>query len=181
MPRRSWCGVPEEELIPLAAAAERSGQAPDVLRRWCATGKLRCARSGDGWLIPLSEFPAIAEAARDHETAVEELRVTGLAVPTPAVPPNLADEVASRLGLQAGNVSLTPLAIDGLQYVVAVWRGAVSGTGGLPALKALAEELDAVLLDGEVRVEREGPVDISLHPSQALSMSRASSDMSSNA
>jgi hypothetical protein len=40
-----------------------------------------------------------------------------------------------------------------LTTLVAVWRGAVAGTGGLPALKELAEELDAVLLDGEVRAE----------------------------
>jgi hypothetical protein len=40
-----------------------------------------------------------------------------------------------------------------LTILVAVWRGAVAGTGGLPALKELAEELDAVLLDGEVRAE----------------------------
>ena len=145
--------MPEEELIPLAAAVERSGHSADVLRRWCATGKVRCVPDGNGWLIPVSELPAIDRAARDHETAIEQERVTALAVPAPVAPPNLADQVASRLGLTAGNVSLTPLALDGVDYVVAVWRGAVAGTGGLPALKELAEELDAVLLDGEVRAE----------------------------
>jgi hypothetical protein len=42
------------------------------------------------------------------------------------------------------------LALDGVDYVVAVWRGEARGDGGLPALRDLAVELDAELLDGEV-------------------------------
>jgi hypothetical protein len=143
----------EEELIPLSVAAERSGQTQAALGMWCATGKVRCYRDGDGWLVAVSELPAIAREAREKATAIAEERITAIAVPAPVAPPHLANEVASRLGLDAGNVSLTPLALDGVDYVVAVWRGAVAGTGGLPALRALADELDAVLLDGEVRAE----------------------------
>jgi hypothetical protein len=142
-----------EEMISLQAAAERSGQSVMRLRRWCATGKIRCGREGDGWLISVRELAAIARVAREHATAVEEKRVTALAVPAPVVPPDLADQVASRLGLATGNVSITRLALDGAEYVVAVWPGDVAGNGGLPALRELAVELGAELLDGEVKSE----------------------------
>jgi hypothetical protein len=143
--------VPIEEMMTLREAAERSGQSVIRLGRWCAAGQLRCERDGSGWLIPLSELQAITPVARDHATAVDEKRVTALAVPEPAAPADLAHEVAVRLGLKLGDVSITPLALDGHQYVVAVWKGAALESGGLPALQQLASELHGDLLDGEVK------------------------------
>ena len=142
-----------EGTITLRTAAEQSGQSVIRLGRWCATGKLRCERDATGWLIPVSEIPRIAAVARDHANAVEDHRVTAIAVPLPEAPGDLADQVASRLGLSTGNVSLTPLALDGVEYVVAVWRGSINGSGGLPELRELAVELRAELLDGEVRTD----------------------------
>jgi hypothetical protein len=145
------CVLVDQELMSLRVAAERSGQSVIRLGRWCATGKVRCERNADGWLIPVSELATIARVAGERASAVEESRVMALAVPLPAAPSDLASLVAQRLGLTSGKVSVTPLAIDGVEYVVAVWPGAVSGTGGLPALAELAEDLGAELLDGEVK------------------------------
>jgi hypothetical protein len=142
-----------EETISLRAAAEQSGQSVIGLGRWCATGKLRCERDATGWLIPVGEIPRIVAVARDHANAVEDNRVTAIAVPLPEAPRDLADQVASRLGLSTGNVSLTPLALDGVEYVVAVWRGSVNGSAALPELRALAVELRGELLDGEVKTD----------------------------
>jgi len=140
-----------EEMLSLQVAAERSGQTVIRLGRWCATGMLRCERVGDDWLIPLSELPNIPRVAQEHAAAVEEARVTALAVPVTAAPTDLSDIVARRLGLAAGKVSITPLALDGVDYVVAVWPGAALASGGLPALVELAADLDGELLDGEVK------------------------------
>ena len=137
-------------LLSLDQAAQRSAQSVERLGRWCATGKIHCERDADQWLIRESELDAIARAARDAATAVEERRVTALAVPAPAVPRDLAHQVASRLGLSAGAVSITRLALDGAEYVVAVWPGDAVGDGGLPAVQDLALDLGAELLDGEV-------------------------------
>ena len=141
------------EMVTLREAAERSGQSVIRLGRWCATGRLRCERDGSGWLIPVSELGSISRVARDHAAAIEQRRVTALAVPAPAAPPDLAGDVATRLGLLRQDVSITPLALDGIQYVVAVWRGDVLSAGGLPALQELAVELDGDLLDGEVTTD----------------------------
>jgi hypothetical protein len=139
--------VPEETLSLERAAAQY--EVPLVrLRRWCATGKLRCERAGDDWVIPVSEAARIEELAQQYDTGSG--RVRGLAVPVPVVPPDLATTVAARLGLTRSAVTLTPLALDGVEYVVAVWRGDIERDGGLPALQELAVELDAELLDGEI-------------------------------
>ena len=121
------------------------------LSRWCATGKLHCERDGDDWLIPIAEADRITELAQQYATGRGPIR--GLAVPSPAVPADLATTVAARLGLTASAVTLTPLALDGVEYVVAVWKGDVQRDGGLPALQQLAVELDAELLDGEISGE----------------------------
>jgi hypothetical protein len=137
-----------EDTISLADAAERYGVPLVRLRRWCATGKLRCERDGDGWLIPVSEAGRIVDMSHEYATARAPIRA--LAVPVPFVPPDLATTVAARLGLTATAVSITPLALDGVEYVVAVWRGDIQRDGGIPALQELAVELDAELLDGEI-------------------------------
>jgi hypothetical protein len=137
-------------MISLGEAAERYGVPVVRLGQWCATGKLACERDGDGWMVPVSGAATIAALARGHAAMVEEKRVTALVVPVPAAPPDLASQVADRLGLETAAVSITPLALDGVDYVVAVWRGQARGDGGLPALRDLAVELDAELLDGEV-------------------------------
>ena len=138
-------------MMSLGTASEQSGVSMVRLGRWCATGKIRCDRDGDGWLISLRELPTIAKAALDHATAVKERRVTAMAVPGLVAPPDLADRVASRLGLSSGNVSITRLSLDGAEYVVAVWPGEAAGSGGLPEVEELATELGAELLDGEVK------------------------------
>jgi len=144
--------VPEREAtLFLEEAAARYAVPLVRLRRWCATGKLRCERDGERWLIPTSEAGRITELSRAYGTA--RAPVQALAVPVPVVPPDLATRVAARLGLTASTVTLTPLALDGVEYVVAVWRGDVQGDGGLPALEELAVELDAELLDGEISTE----------------------------
>jgi hypothetical protein len=107
-------------MISLRDAAHRYGVPVVRLGQWCATGKLGCERDGDGWLIPASAAASIPALARDHAAMVEEKRVTGLVVPVPAVPPDLAARVARRLGLDDAAVTVTPLALDGVDYVVAV-------------------------------------------------------------
>src|SRR5688572_22478425 len=151
MPRLPGSAIVLEDSLSLSAAAARYGVPVVRLRRWCATGKLRCEREGDGWLIPISQATRIEELARAYGTTRAPVRA--LAVPAPAVPPDLANTVATRLGLSVSAVTLTPLALDGVEYVVAVWRGDVQGSGGLPELHELAVELHAELLDGEIRAD----------------------------
>ncbi|MFL5674354.1 MAG: hypothetical protein ACJ779_05070, partial [Chloroflexota bacterium] len=92
--------------MPLEVAAVRYGVPIVRLRRWCATGKLRCERDGDGWLIPAAEADHVVELSRAYGKPSATVRA--LAVPVPAVPPDLATRVAAGLGLSVGAVTLTP-------------------------------------------------------------------------
>ena len=136
-------------MLSLRDASKQSGQTVIRLGRWCATGQIRCESDGHAWMIRVSELPAIATVAREQEDAVAEKRITAFAVPAPA-PRDLAHQVAARLGLTLGQVSVTPFALNDVDYMVAVWHGAMLSAGGLPALQELALELNGDLLDGDV-------------------------------
>ena len=148
-PLGARCPVPEE-MMTLADAASRSGQSGRQLGRWCATGKLGCDPDGRGWLIPSTELPTIVRLASEHASAIEDGRVTALAVPLATVPHDLARLVAACLGLERADVSIKPLSLDGVEYHVAVWPRDVTETPGRHRLRALAAELDGDLLDGEI-------------------------------
>src|SRR4051812_23714226 len=108
-------------MLSLDDAAARYGVPVVRLRRWCATGKLRCERDGEGWRISVAEAATVARFRREYGT--DRGHVRALAVPVPEAPPDLAPRVAARLGLAGDAVTVTPLALDGVDYVVAVWRG----------------------------------------------------------
>lgn len=69
--------------------------------------------------------------------------------PLPAATPELADEIAGQLGLAAGSVSTTVLALDGSDYLLAVWKA--DGKPGLAGVADLAARLGGELVDGELK------------------------------
>ena len=136
-----------DRLLSLDAAAEATGQSVARLRSWCATGRLRCEREGRAWTIPLGEVPRIAVLVADHDRAVAAGAAAALVVPVRAATPDLPAEIARRLGLAPGTVTTSTLALDGSEYLLAVWK--TDGTPGLEAVADLAAELGGELLDGE--------------------------------
>ncbi len=104
--------------------------------------------SGRGaWTIPLSEIPRIAALVKEHDRAMAAGAAAALVVPVSAATPDLPEEIARRLGLAAETVTTSTLALDGSEYVLAVWKS--SGTPGLEAVADLAAELGGEVLDGE--------------------------------
>jgi hypothetical protein len=78
-----------------------------------------------------------------------------LAVPRGRSPVDLVTLVERTLDLPPGDVTVRGLAIDHLEYVVAVWPAAAR-LGDQAALVALAERLDAELLtDGATGADAE--------------------------
>lgn len=70
-----------------------------------------------------------------------------MVVPVSAAAPGLAAEIARRLGLPAGAVTTSTLALDGSEYLLAVWRS--DGTPERGPVADLAAELGGDLLEGE--------------------------------
>jgi len=142
-----------EATISLGEAATAFGVPVVRLGRWCATGKIRCERDADGWLIPTHQADRISDLIKDHDNALADQPVRALAVPAHEASSDLAAEVTDRLGLGKGAVTVTPFALDGIDYLVAVWRAEPATAGGLLRLRELAADLHADLLDGAI-VER---------------------------
>lgn len=135
-----------DEPLTLDAVSIQTGISARRLREWCATGRIKCERDGTHWMIPTSEgerLAALAATAFGSDTD----RPVALVVPADVAPRNLGDEVAHRLGLEPASVAMSSLAIDGQDYVVAVWKDGPE-EGGLPKLLELAEEVGGALLDG---------------------------------
>lgn len=136
-----------DPLIPLAAMAERAGEPLRRLREWCATGLLDCEQDGRDWLIDPSQADRVAELAAAREQRTSTKKALGLAVPAEVAPPDLGDEVATRLRMPRSKLVLSRLAIDGRDYVLAVWPDG-DGLGGLTEVAELADALGGELLDG---------------------------------
>lgn len=138
-----------DRLLSLDAAAQGTDQPVARLRSWCATGRLRCEREGGDWRIPLAELPHIAALVEEHDRAVETGESAVLVVPVSSATPDLPAEIARRLGLPVGTVSTSTLALDGSEYLLAVWK--TDGTVALGPVAELAAELGGDLLDGETK------------------------------
>jgi hypothetical protein len=136
-----------DRLLSLDAASEATGQSVARLRSWCATGRLRCEREARAWTIPLSEVPRIAVLVGEHDRAVAAGEAAALMVPVSTATPDLPAEIARRLGLAAGTVTTRILALDGSEYLLAVWK--TNGTPRLEGVADLAAVLGGEVLDGE--------------------------------
>jgi hypothetical protein len=125
------------------------------LRAWCATGRLRCEKDSHVWTVPIAELPRVGELAEEREAAIATGHAEALVVPVASASPDLASEVARRLGLPGGMVTTSTLSLDGAEYVLAVWKmERAAGPDELAPLVELADELGGELLDGEVKQDR---------------------------
>jgi excisionase family DNA binding protein len=63
--------LPGPNYVSLAEAAKRTGRHPDVLRRWCADGRLPAIRLGRAWALPKESVALlIAESGRSRPRRV---------------------------------------------------------------------------------------------------------------
>lgn len=141
-----------DEFLSLDDVSAQTGVALRRLREWCATGLVRCEPRGSAWLIAESQVDRVRQLAEGQEQPIDEGHPIAIVVPAETAPPDLASEVAKRLGLAPLSVAMSSLAIDGQDYMVAVWKDG-DGAGGLPELAVLAEEVGGALLDGSAVAE----------------------------
>lgn len=134
-----------EELLRLEDVAQLTGEPVERLRQWCATGELACERVPRSWALRKQDLPRVAVVAAEKERGVREHRAVALAVPRGHVPIDLVTLVERTLDLPPGEVTIRGLAIDQLDYVVAVWP-AKARLRDPTALVDLAQRLDAELL-----------------------------------
>jgi len=137
--------VDVDELLRLDVVARLTGQPVERLRQWCATGELACERVPRSWALRAADLPRVAVVAAEQARGVREHGAVALAVPSARVPVDLVALVEQTLDLPRGVVVIRGLAIDQLDYIVAVWP-ATATPRDPAALFALADRLDGELL-----------------------------------
>jgi hypothetical protein len=111
-------------LLTLPTVAEDTHLSVRQLRRWCATGKLRCEREGRAWVIPTTELAQVEWLGRGRSGGDGDgsgRALIGVALPRTSGRSDLASEMAGLLGVELDRVTVRELAIDGEAYMVAAW------------------------------------------------------------
>src|SRR3954447_22670436 len=67
------------DLMTLAEVAARTGRNPELLRRWCAAGRIRCQRIGRDWVIDASDVAAVRAMPRRGEGRMTQVALDDLA------------------------------------------------------------------------------------------------------
>ena len=170
---------PESTYVTLSQVAVRTGRHPELLRQWCAGGRLPCARFGGSWVMlerDVALIDGIASRARRHRLPAPAV----VASPDRVLAAVFDDEVAARLAAQAlrdrlgtgaDEVGTAPLAMPALPALSLTLAAArITGPAAIEARRILAafggrvvadvEEIRAAPNDaaaGSLAAEREGP------------------------
>lgn len=140
----------DPEYLSLESAAIATGQPIDRLRNWCATGQLECDKRNGEWAIPLSQLLRVAELVAERDRAIADGRPVAALIPVTSVTPDLPEEIARRLGLPVNAVSTSTLALDGRDFLLALWLADGSKRELEPVVE-LVEGLGGEVLDGEIQ------------------------------
>jgi hypothetical protein len=133
--------------LSLDAVALRTCQPVRRLREWCATGRLPCQGTPEGWFIERRDIARVFDLAADHERRATDVRHGILAVPANKGVEDLQLAVSQGTGIQRSDIAVNRMVIDGEDHVVATWSHPADSTTDL---LALASELGGeLLIDGE--------------------------------
>jgi hypothetical protein len=142
----------QPRLIPVEEAARLARRTPAELRRWCATGRLRCERIGQDWFL-LEDDIHVAAGEPIIAVPAGERAVLSIAFADERDGRRAYEELRSRFGLGADQLAIAPLALDGAEFVLLA--GSVPA-GAIDEVLAAAGRLGGIVIDGidEDRLER---------------------------
>ena len=171
--------TPEPTYLTLSQVALRTGRHPELLRQWCAAGRIPCARVGGSWVLRDGDLPLVDGIARrsrrlraEPATSADPARTRIIAAvfddDDSAV--TVADTLSKRLGLARGAVGTTTLGLNGLSALrLTVVAGRFTEPASVDARRILvgfgghivADLDEAAAADGELRfgrqIARRGP------------------------
>lgn len=157
----------EPNYLTLSQVAVRTGRHPELLRQWCAAGRLPCARVGGSWVMLERDVALIdgiaSRARRSHTPAPTATAQLDAPVPMPATDRVLAavfDDAAAarlaaaalrdRLGGAAQEVETAPLVVPSLPALsLTVVAGRIAGSAAIGARRILAAFGGRVIADIE--------------------------------
>jgi hypothetical protein len=152
--------------LTLSQVAVRTGRHPELLRQWCAAGRLPCARVGGSWVMlekDVALIDGIASRARRSRVPAPAAAAVASPVAVPATDRVLAavfDDAAAarlaalalgdRLGEAAQEVGTAPLVVPALPALsLTVVAGRIAGSAAIEARRILAAFGGRVVADIE--------------------------------
>lgn len=150
----------ESGYLTLSQVAVRTGRHPELLRQWCAAGRLPCARVGGSWVMlerDVALIDGIASRARRNrasaavaERAPTADRVLAAVFDDAAAARLAAQALQDRLGAAAEEVGAAPLAVPALPALsLSLVAGRVAGSAAIEARRILAAFGGRVIADVE--------------------------------
>ena len=161
--------MPEPAYLTLSQVALRTGRHPELLRQWCARGRIPCARVGGSWVLRDEDLALVdgiakrSRQARAGPTAVdhpERTRIIAAVFDDDGTAGKVADALRQRLRLSHDAVGTTSLGLTGLAPLrLSVVAGRFSEPVSVDARRILvgyggrivADIDEAAAADGEVR------------------------------
>jgi hypothetical protein len=161
--------MPEPAYLTLSQVSLRTGRHPELLRQWCARGRIPCARVGGSWVLreqDLALVDGIAKRSRqtragpaaiDHP---ERTRIIAAVFDDDGTAATVADALRHRLRLSHDAIGTTSLGLSALAPLrLSVVAGRFSEPVSVEARRILvgyggrivADIDEAAAADGEVR------------------------------
>jgi hypothetical protein len=114
--------MPEPDYLTLSQVAMRTGRHPELLRQWCARGRIPCARVGGSWVLrerDLSLVDGIARRARQPRvdataSGPEETRIIAAVFDDDGLAETVADALRDRLHVAHDAIGTTSLGLTSL-------------------------------------------------------------------
>ena len=113
--------IPEPDYVTLAQVAARTGRHPELLRQWCAAGRLPCRRVGGSWVLREADIALVDGMARRGRTPTagrrhvpDGTRVIAAAFIDPLAGEQAAVDLRAALPVDPDEIGVAPVALPGV-------------------------------------------------------------------
>ena len=142
--------------LTLSQVAARTGRHPELLRQWCAAGRIPCRRLGGSWVVLEEDLPLLGRMATRRRRRTDNLPRSGRRRILVAVfedrsrAAEAATALRARLGLDDGATETGPIGVGALAALgLTVAAGTVPEEMVLDARRILASYGGRIMADLE--------------------------------
>jgi Helix-turn-helix domain len=157
--------MPEPDYLTLSQVALRTGRHPELLRQWCARGRIPCARVGGSWVLRERDLPlvdGIARRARQARvdatpTGPETTRIVAAVFDDDGLAATVANTLRERLHLAHDAIGTTSMGLTGLAPLrLSVVAGRFRGPASVEARRILVGYGGRIVADIDEGADADG-------------------------
>jgi hypothetical protein len=183
--------MPEPAYLTLSQVSLRTGRHPELLRQWCARGRIPCDRVGGSWVLREGDLALVdgiakrSRQTREGPAAVdhpERTRIIAAVFDDEGLAGTVADALRGRLGLADDAVGTTSLGLTGLAPLrLSVVAGRFSEPASVDARRILVGYGGRIVADIDEAAASDGRVHFGPPASRRHDLTRRSPRAASGA